>query len=141
MSKATPRLPFVETDINTHPLLQARSTVYMVTSDDASAMDTSNNVEKPTIPLDAFSMVLSHMTDTADCHPIHHMQQAYKQETIAGAKAVWNNRAAWWSHAQDDVFERKLDNGLFLVVSGVDASEGILRVTLLVLHAHSPPPQ
>ena len=107
----------------------------MVTSDDASAMNTNNNIEKPTIPLDAFSMVLSHMTDTADCHPIHHMQQAYKQETIAGAKAVWNNRAAWWSHAQDDVFERKLDNSLFLVVSGMDASEGMLRVIWLT-HAH-----
>ncbi|CDS12498.1 hypothetical protein LRAMOSA04692 [Lichtheimia ramosa] len=103
--------------------VMARSTVYMVTSNDASAVDTYNNIEKPTIGLDAFSMVLSHMTDTADCHPIQHMQQAYKQETIAGAKAVWNNRAAWWSHAQDDVFERKLDNGLFLVVSGMDASE------------------
>lgn len=126
MSQAAPRL--AETDINTYPpCYKARSTVYMVTSNDASAVDTYNNIEKPTIGLDAFSMVLSHMTDTADCHPIQHMQQAYKQETIAGAKAVWNNRAAWWSHAQDDVFERKLDNGLFLVVSGMDASEGMLQ--------------
>ncbi|KAI9311379.1 hypothetical protein BX666DRAFT_1997840 [Dichotomocladium elegans] len=106
--------------------VMARSAVYMVSDGNHVDIPVDMATEKSTVPLDAFSMILSHMTDTTGCHPIEHMEEAYKQETIAGAKAVWSNRGAWWSHEQDDVFEKKLDNGLFIVVSGVNSPEAIL---------------
>lgn len=70
----------------------------------------------PTISLDAFSMVLSHLTDTAVHHPALHWQNV-KQDTLDAVRAVWEE----WS---SNVFERKLSKNAFIIVSGVQEPTG-----------------
>ena len=99
----------------------ARSAVYMASSNE-QPLGLADN--KPTISLDAYSMVMSQLTDTADTHPVMHWKDAYQQQTFESARGVWNNRDAWLHHDQDDVFTPKLDSILYVMVSGVEQPEG-----------------
>ncbi|KAI8143688.1 hypothetical protein BJV82DRAFT_611348 [Fennellomyces sp. T-0311] len=100
----------------------ARSAVYLASSNDMPL----GPIDKPTLSLDAYSMVLAQLTDTADTHPVMHWSKAYKQETFDSARGVWNNRDAWFRYEQDDVFETKLDSILNVIVSGVQRPEDVL---------------
>ncbi|KAI9251456.1 hypothetical protein BDA99DRAFT_521917 [Phascolomyces articulosus] len=96
--------------------------------------------DKPTISLDAYSMVMSQLTDTADTHPVMQWKDAYQQQTFEAARGVWNNRDAWFQHEQDDVFKPKLDSVLYVIVSGVEQPEEILGEPTFYVsenHAHA----
>ncbi|KAG2217988.1 hypothetical protein INT45_006242 [Circinella minor] len=109
--------------ISASTTVMARSAVYMMSSNEQPLGLVDN---KPTISLDAYSMVMSQLTDTADTHPVMHWKDAYQQQTFESARGVWNNRDAWLHHDQDDVFTPKLDSILYVMVSGVEQPEEIL---------------
>ncbi|KAI9485007.1 hypothetical protein BDB00DRAFT_851794 [Zychaea mexicana] len=116
--------------------VMARSAVYMASSNDQPL----GPIDKPTISLDAYSVVMSQLTDTADTHPVMQWKDAYQQQTFESVRGVWNNRDAWLCHEQDDVFEPKLDSILYVIVSGVEQPEAILPDPAFYVsenHAHA----
>ncbi|KAI8384866.1 uncharacterized protein BYT42DRAFT_492783 [Radiomyces spectabilis] len=55
-----------------------------------------------------------------------HWQKTNQQGALDGAEAVWANRDYWWSDKQENVFQRKLNGQLVVVVAGVENPSAIL---------------
>lgn len=103
--------------------LTARSSVYVVSSNE---LKTTTATDTPTIPVDAFSLLMSQMTDTEQDHPVMHWQKTYREQTVRSARAVWTTK-------NDNIFDRKLESSLLVIVPGVEEPQGI-HIQEMVFH-------
>ncbi|OAD77554.1 hypothetical protein PHYBLDRAFT_157785 [Phycomyces blakesleeanus NRRL 1555(-)] len=100
----------------------ARSSVYMV-SETAKMTAQCHHSE---VSFNSFSLVMSHLMNTLDTHPIMQLQDSYKQQALDGAQAVWNGHQQWFSNEENDLFKPKLQGNLFITVAGVQNAEVLL---------------
>lgn len=94
----------------------ARSSVYMVNSDNVKQMET-----KPEVSMNAFSMFYSHMMDSASNHPALLLQDAAQKEAIQGAQKI-----APFLPQSNDIFTKKVNANLMVIISGVQSPQDIL---------------
>jgi hypothetical protein len=70
---------------------------------------------KPEVSMNAFSMFYSHMMDTSASHPAFHLQQDANEAL---------NQVASFLPQSNDMFTRKVNNNLMIIISGVQSPQG-----------------
>lgn len=88
----------------------ARSSVHLVSNNEAVSVE-----NQPEVSLDAFSMFYSHMMDNTAKHPALRLQTGAIQEA---------QDLIGFLPQSDDLFQKKLNANLVVVVSGVSTPQG-----------------
>lgn len=83
---------------------------------------------KPEISMNAYSVFYSHMMDTTSNHPALLLQDAAQAEAFEGAKEI-----ASYMPQSNDIFTKKVNANLMVIVSGVHSPQGKFQTEISVI--------